>query len=301
LIVFLSDIYSSDKFESLIEINIRGETYFSILSEDGTYVREDYFSSGEYFLVSLYRTITGTARLIVVDEIDISLDAAAQVRLIEWLRKFCAEYNCNILFTTHSLAMMRTLGDQELFYMEQTGTETMLRPVSYSYVRSRLFGFRGFDRYILTEDRVLRDFLETFIRRYCPYVFFEYKIIYIGGAHQVVDLLNRNRNDQFLSEPENVIAVLDGDQREQEFAQGEHIYCLPFENVETALHEYYLEGDFPHRLPEGKGFNGKRDLFNSLQRDRVMSVEAINDFICEKNGKELEELASVMRRFLSRE
>ena len=301
LIAFLSDIYSSDKFEALIETDVGGNRYFSMLSKDGTYVREDYFSSGEYFLVSLYRTITGTARLIVVDEIDISLDAAAQVRLVERLRGFCAKYSCNILFTTHSLAMMRTLGDHELFYMERIGTETILKPVSYSYIRSRLFGFRGFDRYILTEDRVLRDFLETFIRRYCPYVFFEYKVIYIGGASQVADLLVRNRSDQFLSEPANVIAVLDGDQRERDFAHEENVYCLPFENVEAALYEYYLEEDFPYRLAEGKGFNGKKDLFNSIQRDKVMSIEMINRYICERNENELQALVSVMRRFLAGE
>ena len=39
--------------------------------------REDYLSSGEYFLIRLYRTIMSSARLIVIDEIDISLDAVA--------------------------------------------------------------------------------------------------------------------------------------------------------------------------------------------------------------------------------
>ena len=297
---FLSGIYSSENFQSLIKTEIRGKSYFSILRGNGTYLREDYFSSGEYFLVSLYRTITGSARLIVVDEIDISLDAVAQVRLIEKLRDLCAKYNCNVLFTTHSLAMMRTLGDHELFYMEHIGTETVLSSVSYSYIKSRLFGFLGFDRYILTEDRVLRDFLETFIRRYCPNVFFEYMIIYIGGAGQVVDLLVRNRSDQFLSERSNVIAVLDGDQR-QKFAQEENVYCLPFENVEAALHEYYMEGDFPYRLAEGKGFNGPKDLFKSLLRDQVMTVEKINRCICDRHKTDLESLVSVLRRFLSQE
>ena len=301
LVEFLSDIYSSEKFQSLVETQSRGHNYYSILLNDGTYVREDYFSSGEYFLISLYRMVTGSARLIVVDEIDISLDAAAQVQLIKNLREFCAKYSCNVLFTTHSLAMMRTLGDHELFYMEQGDAETTLKAVSYSYIRSRLFGFLGFDRYILTEDRVLRDFLETVIRRYCQDVFFEYKIIYIGGGQQVVDLLVRNRSDQFLSEPRNVIAVLDGDRQEKGIAQEENVYCLPFESVESALHKYYMEDSFPYKLAEGKKFNGAKDLFNSLRRDKVMSIEKINHYVCDRNEQELKLLVSVLRKFLSQE
>ena len=301
LVGFLTAIYSSGKYQSLVETEIGGHSYFSLLLDDSKYVREDYLSSGEYFLINLYKTIRGSARLIVVDEIDISLDAAAQVRLLEKLREFCAEYRCNIVFTTHSLAMMRTLDDRELFYMEQCGAETTLRSVSYSYVKSLLFGFRGWDRYILTEDIVLSDFLKTFIRHCCGNVFFNYKIIHIGGSKQVVDLLERNRKDQFLSDPRNVIAVLDGDQRDKDLSQGEDVYCLPFESIEKALYQYYMENNFPYKLADGKGFNSPKDLFNSLRRDGVMSIEMINQYIVGKNKQALEPLLLVLRKFLSQE
>ena len=299
LVEFLSDIYSTDKFQSLVETRIGERSYFSILLDNGGYVREDYLSSGEYFLVSLYRTIRGSSRLIVVDEIDISLDAAAQVQLLKKLREFCAKYSCNVLFTTHSLAMMRTLHDRELVYMEQRGVNTTPVPVSYSYVKSRLFGFSGWDRYILTEDRVLRDFINTLIRRGCPRVFFTYKIIYIGGGWHVVDLLVRNRTDQFLSERKNVIAVLDGDQKKMDWAQKENVYFLPFESVEKALHKYYMESDFPHRLATRKGPIHAKDLFESLQRDCGISAEMINEYIYDKNDEDLEVLRGVLSRFLS--
>ena len=236
---FLSDIYSPDKFQTLVETQVSGRSYYSVLLDDGRYVREDYLSSGEYFLINLYRTIKGSARLIVVDEIDISLDPAAQVHLVRKLREFCAQYECNVVFTTNSLAMMHTLDDHELLYMEQRNDETTLKSVSYSYIRSLLFGFSGWDRYILTEDIALSDFVDTLIRHCCPSTFFTYKIIHIGGAGQVVDLLRRNRNDRFFSEPENVIAILDGDQSHQSYAQDPDVECLPFESVEKALERHY--------------------------------------------------------------
>ena len=44
-------------------------------------------------------------KLIVIDEIDISLDAAAQAKLVEQLRLSCQKYAVNIVFTTHSLTL----------------------------------------------------------------------------------------------------------------------------------------------------------------------------------------------------
>ena len=299
LINFLSDIYSSSQFKSLVETNIRGNSYYSILLDNGRYVREDYLSSGEYFLIRLYRTMTSPARLVVIDEIDISLDAVAQVKLLKKLREYCEIYECNVLFTTHSLAMMRTLNDDELYFMERCGAETTLTPVSYSYAKSLLFAFAGWDRYILTEDWVLRDFLETLIHNKFRNIFFRYKIIFVGGASQVVSLLERNRTEQFFSEPENVIAVLDGDKSKGKHAQTNAVYFVPFDNVEAILHEYYMEDEFPHKLPEGTGFNGPKDLFHSLRQRRVMSIEQICEYICNRSEQALEPLVAVLRGFLT--
>ena len=109
--------------------------------------------------------------------------------------------------------------------MERSDAETTLTPVSYSYAKSLLFAFAGWDRYILTEDRVLQIFLETLIHKKFRNIFFRYKIIFVGGAEQVVSLLERNHVEQFFSEPENVIAVLDGDQSTKKPAQANAFIC----------------------------------------------------------------------------
>ena len=196
--------------------------------------------------------------------------------------------------------MMRTLDEGELLYMERCGAETKLCSASYSYINTLLFGFMGWDRYILTEDLVLQGFLESLIRNYCKDVFFQYKIIYVGGGSQVSDLLFRNETEQFLSDPANVIAILDGDQRTFHHTQHNNIHCLPIESVEKALLEYYCEEDFPHRLPAGKNYNGAKDLYHSLQRDQVMSSEKIYSYICGRNEQAIAPLVAVLDEFLSR-
>jgi len=174
LIGFLHDIYANTKFENLVEIAIKSAKYYCVLLPSGKYLREDYLSSGEYFLISVYRRIRQGCRLIVIDEIDISLDAAAQVRLVKKLREFGKKYYVGFVFTTHSLAMMRTLQPDELFYMDQDSSTGIVKitNVSYNYVKSILFGFTGWDKYILTEDDVLKEFLEHIIQRFCKHIFY---------------------------------------------------------------------------------------------------------------------------------
>lgn len=196
--------------------------------------------------------------------------------------------------------MMRTLDASELMYMERRGTEIVLSPASYSYIKTLLFGFTGWDRYILTEDRVLHGFVEFIIRRYCTDVFYQYKIIYVGGGSQVSDLMRRNQEEHFLSEPDNVLAILDGDQRGADHARQPKTYFQPIESVEKALLAYYTEENFPFRLAAGKGFSGAKDLFNSLQRDGVMSITQIYGYICERNEQSIGLLAVALNGFLSR-
>lgn len=250
LIKFLQRIYDNKNFASLVAVEIKGSTYYCRLTGGTRYLREDYFSSGEYFLVNLYRRVSQGYRLIVIDEIDISLDAAAQVRLIESLREFSAVSEVKFLLTTHSLAMMQTLKPHEIFYLEfeQSTGAAKIENVPYNYIKSILFGFKGWDKYILTEDAVLKDFLEYLIRTYCKSIYFSYNIIYVGGGSSTTDLMRRNRAEEFLSTADNVISVLDGDQRILRHAKNNSTFCIPFESLEKELLAHCLEGGLKGRV-----------------------------------------------------
>ncbi len=299
LIEFLKDIYRSSKFDDLVEIQIKGNMYYCILLDDSRYVREDYLSSGEYFLVSLYRKIKGGCKLIVIDEIDISLDAAAQAHLVRKLRELCDQYSVTIMFTTHSLAMMRTLDVNELFYMREYDRGVEIISASYNYIKSLLFGFSGWDKYILTEDIVLQKFLDYIINKYCFDVCYEYKIIYIGGGANVADLMRRNSQEEFLSEPKNVISVLDGDQKNFRYARRDYTYCLPIDSVEKSLYSDYQELDFTPRL-EGVQETDSKKLYKRLIKDGLMSETQIFAHLCDKNNVVIEEFSEIIKKFLSR-
>ncbi|MGM9517024.1 AAA family ATPase [Roseateles sp. DB2] len=297
LIDFLNAVYGDDRFNNLIEIPLRRGTCCCILLGDDRYLREDHFSSGEYFLIHLYRLISAGRPLVFIDEIDTSLDARAQAQLIPQMRILSERHRCKVVFTTHSLALMQTLDAGELAYLERTPDGMLLAPMSFNSVKSVLFGFRGFDRYILTEDEVLKAFLEYVIRRYCPPAFFSYQIIYIGGADQVTDLMRRNRSAQFFGPEAHVISVLDGDQQRQDLPR--NTICIPLKNVETALWEAYRQPDFEYAFDGGNLLNAKQ-LHRRIQRQGNLSSEEIHRMLCDLHDDAIREFSAHLTQFLCR-
>ncbi|PSU84334.1 hypothetical protein C0W42_22150 [Photobacterium kishitanii] len=300
LILLLNTIYQSNKFDSLAEIEIEGNLFYCLLIEE-RYIREDYLSSGEFFLISLYRKIKSRSKLIVIDEIDISLDASAQVFLVNYLREFCSKYNVSILFTTHSLALMRTLNVDELYYMSSLENGIIkIENQSFNYVKSLLFGFNGWDKYILTEDKTLQNFITYIIKNKCPRIFYECKIIYIGGGHNVVDLMKRNQTEEFLSKSENVISILDGDLRDMKYTRIPSVYFIPFQSVEKELYkEYNLEGSTLERVSEERFEADGKKIYKSLIKEGKMNENEIFQYLIDKNLAAIETFKDILTTFLT--
>ena len=298
LIEFLSAVYATDRFNDLVEISVKNRSFYCVPLSDSRYIREDYLSSGEYFLINLYRTIRGPGRLIAVDEIEISLDAVAQTRLADWLRHFCKKYSRSILFTTHSLALLQTLRPSEILYLESVDGNVSCQSASFSYVKARLFGFRGWDRYILTEDIELAEFIEFVIQQRCSHSFFTHKIIHIGGAPQVVDLLRRNAVEGFLAEGDHVVAVLDGDQRGGAFDSMTNVIFAPIESVEKAAHAHHSELDFPYKFSVPRTFTGPKDLYRALLHQKIATSRQIYEYLCERYATEVDAFSRTLAEFL---
>lgn len=304
---FLLFIYGTNKFDALVEVSLKGESYFCLALDNGRYVREDYFSSGEYFLISLYRRIKSRCELIVIDEIDISLDAAAQVKLVAYLRTYCQNHGVNILFTTHSFTIMQKLLPEELYFMEEIEGKVVVEQRSYNYIASILFGFTGRDKFIITEDQLLADFIHFFLDRHCNKIDCLFKIIPVGGGPQVVRIIEKNEQEFFFTTPDNVIGVLDGDQeREGYWKKLDGVFLIPFDSVEKFLLQMYLANykDFPSFSDsdfkfEPKGPKPDKRFYDCLINDGK-SKELLFDYICDKlTGEKINGLSMVFNKFFS--
>lgn len=189
LIELLNFIYDTDRFNNLIEVEISKKKFYAIVLEDDYYIREDYLSSGEYFVINIYKLIQSRCKLIAIDEIDISLDAMAQVRFIKKLREIIQEYEINLIFSTHSLGIMKMLESNELFYMDFNDGNCTIENKSYNYIKSLLYGFTDYDKYLLVEDDVLKDFIDFILSG--EKIFHKYIVLPIGGADNVVKLMEK--------------------------------------------------------------------------------------------------------------
>lgn len=304
LIDFLHGIYGAGKFDRLRQIEVKGKLYYFLVLDDDRYIREDYFSSGEYFLICLYRNIRARRKLIVIDEIDISLDAAAQVNLVGRLRDFCRQYKVNIVFTTHSMVMMRMVEPDELFYVESDSGAIEINNRSYTYIKSRLFGFSGWDRYLLVEDEMLVWFIEYLLEKYKIIAFYNYKILYIASGEQTVDLMNRNVSEGFLTDATGVVSVIDGDQRGENYvphAKGRIIF-LPWPSIEKQILAEYSDGIFPRleRKHGGLEKESGKPLYKALMREGKISRTDIFDHLCNRYSQEVEKFVGELSEVLAK-
>ncbi|MAI38978.1 ATP-binding cassette domain-containing protein [Alteromonas sp.] len=309
LIQFLNRVYGDDRFNSLKKVSIKNNTFYAILRDpvERFYIREDYLSSGEYFLINLYRYIQEKRKCIVIDEIDIALDASAQVKLIEELRRLCELYEVNVIFTTHSLALMETLHEGELHYMENSEGKVSTREISHNYAKSILFGFhKNWDRYILTEDELSANFIKYLIRKTGEHIFSKYIVIHFGGAQNTVDIRNRNEAQEFFSCPENVLCALDGDQLNVgNLANLKNVVFLPYQDLE---HELGLYWDARHHeiFDEGLNVRGNspkkrgKSLLKQYAHKKLKTEFEVFEFLINNSPDGIDEYQAKLIEFLSR-
>lgn len=277
LIEFLKNIYLSDKFDDLKETKVKKHVFYFRLLPGDYYIREDYFSSGEFFLIQLFRLITSGASLVLVDEVDVALDAAAQVRLYSTITPLLKEHKTRLIVISHSLAFMSTVGDGEIYYLEDKCECVSLEQRSLGYVKSDLYGFMGKDRYILVEDDMLAGFVRYLINRHIK-TFFEYEIIAVGGEPQINSMISKNDKDRIFSEPQNVIVVVDKDIIGKIKSGGlTKVYSSPVDDIELFI--YKNRGRLlPHiELKEFKAAEKEKKTAKTFWRKLISSGDIRED------------------------
>lgn len=306
LIELLNYIYNTERFNNLKEIKVKKEYYYFIELENSYYVREDYLSSGEYFIINIFKLIKKGSQLIAIDELDISLDSMAQVRLTEKLREFAKSYELQILFSTHSLALLKTLADEEITYMSLDKGHVTFENKSYNYIKSLLFGFQGFDKYILVEDDVLKDYIEYIIRD--ENIQKKYIIIPIAGATNTVTLMDNNKEKLFFNiDIENVITILDGDYSSKGAYQNrDDILFLPFASVEKDFFKCFTNGEFSTYYTSKEELfsicniqsESNKTIYNGFIRGNIMSQQDIFEYLNHKSRRDVETFRDSIKTFL---
>ncbi|MDG6474709.1 AAA family ATPase [Glaesserella parasuis] len=305
IIDFLNKIYpNSSKFNELKEVEIKNKKYYFLINNDGKYIREDHLSSGEYFIINIYKMLSSKEQdVVIIDEIDISLDASTQVNLVRELNYLCDKFHKKIIFTSHSLVIMKTLYNEfrtPIYYLSNDDGKMKIIETSYGFVAGEMFGFQEYDKYIIVEDIVLEKYI-----RYILYSlkgkYPEKKIrtLYIGGAEEVKDFLKGSRFSILDKDKKDVIAILDGDKKTVMLEN--RILHIPFDNVEKELMKKCKDNEKEYNFPSN--FSCPQNIKNpkkyyELLINTEFEYTSIIEIIEKGWENEIEELKNKILTFL---
>ena len=302
LIDFLSEVYSSNKFNELKVTRVKKNEFYFLLKDDDYYIREDHLSSGEFFLVQIFRLITSEAGLVIIDELDIALDASAQANLYNAMKSLLEKYNTRVITISHSLAFMGTIDDGGLYYLEKQDGSSSLERRSFGYIKSDLYGFRGKERYIITEDKVLVGFLNFLISENIK-TFFEYEIVPVGGQPQIDTLASKIDSDRIFGEPDRLAVFIDKDIKDQiKYAGESKVLVSPVDDIELFVWQN------KERLLPDVTVNEFKPAINDKKTAKTYWKKLINSgqkkekelycLVAENNDKETKRLIDQLEKFL---
>lgn len=302
LIDFLSSVYANDRFANLKATKVRKYTFYFLLLENDYYVREDHLSSGEFFLIQIYRMITSGSTLVLIDELDVALDAAAQVKLYKSVIPILKKNNTRLIVISHSLGFMSTVDAGGLYYLEENAEQPILEQRSFGYVKSDLYGFLGKDRYIITEDNVLEGFIYYLIRKYIS-TFFKYEIIPVGGQPQIDAICKKNDSHMIFGDPTNLIIVTDGDLRGKiKYSGASKIFYSPVDDIELFIwqnkDDILPDVQHPQFKPAKKEKDTAKTYWKKLIRSRQKTAEDLYALIAKLNQQDTNDLVSALKSHL---
>jgi len=265
--ILYGDTKNNKKFSHLYHINVVRKrqsndgkrssftTSFFALFLNSTYIKEYFFSTGEYFLLSLLKFINTfrnkdnkEVKLIIIDEIELSLHPLAQKRLMEKIEEFCELYNILFIFATHSLQIIENILPDNIHYLKNNnGLCDLQSPIYPSYLSSKLYTHTSFDYVLLVEDNLAKIYVEKLIRKNINQFTFSYVILPIGGWAKLYEMYSLNYQSKIYGSAKIKI-IFDGDVKTIKEANVNKYNSipklfLPFKNIENIVVEYLKNND----------------------------------------------------------
>ena len=227
-------IFSTDRFDKLRVVNIaRGQNPAYIFQYgSGTNIRyasEESFSVGELCVLKLVKKVEECPdqSLLLIDELEMALHPSAQVELYHYLRRKAGEKKLTIIFSTHSVTLIKTAQRKEIIFLRWEGERFLAIEGPYpSVVLGSLASVeeRSADIVVYVEDECAESIVEPMLRYLASekfgtdaFIFPKLVVVPVGGFKEVVAFLKRH---DALHRPEiRSFALLDEDVRSETLQQ----------------------------------------------------------------------------------
>lgn len=251
-----NEIFETQRFDDLKTINLSqgvGNAAFLLQTARATYFSEKNFSLGELCVLKMIRSLQRipVESLLLVDELELALHPRVQINLVRYLERIAAEKRLTVIFSTHSVSLIKSVPRNRLLYLENTDGAVSTIPgcfPTYALGAIALGEERAPDVVIYVEDVNAVEVVEAFASmfkserfghdgRLAPTV----KVAPIGPFMSVVRFMGHGRS--ILPESTRVKAVLDGDVKDETVAGWQA------SGAHDRLAEFQAHGDALNYLP----------------------------------------------------
>ena len=286
----------------------KNDVYFYV--REGQEVDQFHMSTGENLLASVLGALNNKNErqkagkhpcLILLDEIEFGLHPAALKRLVEYFKQIATEYNYAIYFSTHSLAIINEIEDENIFYLQKKDKNAnktnieVINPCAPAYATNLIYNLHGFDDIILVEDDKARIIINYILKKEKLIKNRLVHILHAGGWQEVLQRGSEwDSNNSFGNHPK-ILAILDRDcQSALPGYLRNHPECgsvpygfLPIKSME----KFFYEKLYPHieRAFEA-AINSNRFINNDIQSIVATYLPHTPPNTDDNNGKNLYKL-----------
>jgi hypothetical protein len=220
-----------------------------------------------------YRT---TPSLILLDEIELALHSSALRRLVYFLEDVSKKYNFSIIFSTHSIELIRSLNPENIFYIQKHADESLeiIKPCYPVYATRNLESSNyGHDLIIMVEDNLAKMIVDNILSKKRLLGNKRVLVIAVGGWTEVIRFAYDTIRSNLALKTTKIVIILDRDIKDQVsgFMKNNNIgFSIPPNFLPIKSLEKYLLYNLTVKVDH--------ELFSKL-RDYVFQNKSLNDIV----------------------
>lgn len=302
-------------YDNLYVLNEERQKAFNLLrptfyyEKNGTLINQLNMSTGENLLLTILYSIElrlnketygNEPGFILLDEIELALHSSALRRLVYFLNNIALSNNYVVLFSTHSIELIRSIPPENIYYLQKHIDDSLeiITPCYPVYATRNLESSNyGHDFIIMVEDDLSRQIVEKILKQKQLLGNKRVLVIAVGGWPQVLRFAYDTIRSNLMLKTTKVFIILDRDIKElvPKFLKEQHINFsvqpnyLPIQSLEkflltnlTQQVNHVLFRELNDYVFQGKSLNDIVSTYNRNVENKVYT-----DFEKIKNGKML--------------
>lgn len=287
---------NKDYYDNLYILNDATQKSFGLnrptfyYEKNNTLINQLNMSTGENLLLTIlysiklriYKGVYGKNPVfILLDEIELALHSSALRRLVFFLKTLSQSKNFVVLFSTHSIELIRSIPPENIYYLQNhvDGSVELINPCYPVYATRNLEASNyGHDYIIMVEDDLSRQIVEKILKQKQLLSNKRVLVIAVGGWTQVLRFAYDCIRSNLMLKTTKIIIILDRDIKEfvPKFLKDQHInFSIKLNFLPIQSLEKYLLHNLTERIDHS--------LFRTL-----------NDYIFQ--GKSLDEIINTYNK-----